>query len=353
MVFTSSNIGGKTVLKGVKRDDPSLHPFYYYAPGDILFFLQSANEGVVTEAVNGLLAPAARVSAVPGFDPGPETAGDKPGSHTEKAGRAWPFTLTPDGWRDRPAYQQSQFGGFLIDITQVPREPSCVGEPHFRQKLSATVYELNSIVPTPLIVVLPLSTIGSFSPRSQGGSATVEFAYAAERLGIDQLTLQVTSLVYQSSGAFNSEVFNIVGLPTTHCLNCIWDDGPRTMSIQQGGDLVRATIETGTLSCGETGTAFEGTLAYRSDLLAGSSMKVCNYRECVTAGLLPRTTLTDYTLRVSEDGRTLSGEWTRQLNDLVYDDSGRLVGCPLTGTQRRSVSFTRLSFGPDISWALP
>jgi hypothetical protein len=294
-------VSGKQVVRMSAGDSNDV---YYFASGDILFMIVTDDEGLASEALTAL--PAAQTI--------PDIAGPQ--------GEYVPGT-----------------GPLLLTGIQLPVQPVCVAEPPGRQHLSAMVLDATLLMPIPAIVT-PVSVLSGELTPITGGGPLAHFYYEATTFMNEQVQLQAIAPTGGSGVLLQS-------FPVQHCLNGTWQDGSRVLTISHNGSSVTANITSGTLSCGEAGVAFSGTLDPLSDTFTGNDLKVCNFEDCVEAGHLPATEGRPYTARIS-DGQSVEIEWIERFFDLVYDDENNLVGCPEVSTSTSFDSISRITFGPGV-----
>ncbi|HUG53542.1 MAG TPA: hypothetical protein VMR21_08070, partial [Vicinamibacteria bacterium] len=229
----------------------------------------------------------------------------------------------------------------------LPVFPACVGAPPLPHQVITFVSMVSGaagIFPYQVLVSVQ-APFGTTLPSVVHGFVH-DFRYESRQFGLGTAE---TLHVQASAPATVGPVAQQWPLRVQHCLNGLWQDGPRILRVRQTLTAVTATIQEGTLSCGEGGQAFSGPLETTGPvgMVAGSDLKVCNPEACVAAGHLPTTELKSYTGTVSDDGRTVTVEWERQLFDREYDDEGNLTSCPATEAVQETFSIGRLIFGPD------
>ncbi|HUF14120.1 MAG TPA: hypothetical protein VMN78_13545 [Longimicrobiales bacterium] len=333
--FERRDVGGRSVLRATHGDHPDGTRSYYYPAGDVLFFIGSASESIAADALHALPAGA----GVPGTAAAP-AAGRAP----DASAAAAPTVTTP---ARAAAASLMQPVYVHLGAPILPIVPACVGwpvSPHQVIQVQAMVSGEAGVFPYQ-VMISALTPFGEITPSISVGFAHL-FRYASRQFGLgtaDQLHLIGTV------GGGESPAQQMWPLRVQHCLNGRWLDGERILRIRQTFQATTATIETGTLTCGEAGQAFSGDLNTGAAIntLRGTDLKVCNPPACVDAGHLEKTELASYDGSVSDDGASIDIVWEQQLFDLEYDDEGNLTSCPRTDIAQLSFSITRLDWGPD------
>jgi hypothetical protein len=307
----SQSLGGRDVWKLGVPGSADYHPAYYVTDGDVLFVLGAADEGLAGEVLAALpLGGAAPLSAsAPRGDP------PAPGST------------------------------FLVVRELLPvNRPVCVAEP-YNTRVTVQLMALDGYYQVPVLAIFALLShaVGETSSLAEAGPV-VSFFYRADTFGSpEQLMFQAVAPA-GGQGASAPIVF-----PVRHCLNGTWQDADRVLQIDHVFDQVTANIQSGTLCEESGGVAFTGKLGPAEDHFSGSDLKVCNYDECVKAGLQEPSAVTDYQATVASDGNSVQFDWESGQIDLVYDGNGKLIACNPNGdVQPRSFSISRLTFGPNV-----
>lgn len=296
LLFEDVTISGRAVIKVTQPADGTVPPVYYYAAGDTLFWFVTGDAQLAEQVIAGL--PAAATQAGAGAEGSP-----------------------PPG-----------VGPLNIMLIEQPLPPICVAGPP--QPIRGLVIDVLSGAPSAVNIFTTTAISGALTPPTYVGPMLF-FNYEAQRFGSGNERIQID--VRTPLGGFG---ISIIPFSIQHCLAGTWQDGPRVLTISHSGTSVAAEITSGELSCGETGTAFTGSLDVAS--FSGGDLKICNPPECVDAGYLEKAVLAPYSATVADDGKSISLEWTNQFFDLVYEDD-RLVSCPPSHTTTESFTITRLS----------
>ena len=307
--YTVENLtlAGQSVFKVTATNDASIPPSYYYPSGEILYIIVSTDEALVAGVVAGL---------------------------PEPTGKSLPAAL-PLG--EEAPYPGS--GPLIVTLFQQLLPPICVAEPYGRHLMSFMALDLIYRIPLPAIYTVTTIIYGEVLPIVSAGGIGL-FNYRARTLGgTEQMQVLAVAPAGGSGPGFTS--FN-----NQHCLNGTWQDGGRVLTINHFGSSITANITSGTLSCGEGGVAFTGSLSPGSSNFSGSDLKICNPEECVEAGFLEKVALADYSATVSPDGQSIDFQWTNQYYDIEYDDNDNIISCTESYTQTDSFSNSRLTFGP-------
>jgi len=295
-----AEMGGRRILKAQSSDDPALQPVHYASLGDAVFYVQSSDEGAVETSVQAL----------------------------------------PDHEGGSGEWQPPVPGTFplLLTIVERPRTPVCVGEP--AEWLKVMAIDTGYGVPYPYTTYSVTGRLmNSADLPFQTGPMAI-FPYAAERYGADgreEVRVDAVSLMGGLGQA--TVVFDV-----QHCLYGTWQDGDRVVRITPPlSDSVTAEVIDGDL-CGEPGGIdFSGVLS--GDQLTGDDLTVCNPDECVDPGLLPPSATVPFTAQVSDDGWSVSFDWTGDFYQFDEDAQGNIVSCTKTSTEDHQFTITRLTFG--------
>ncbi len=316
ITFDEINLGGKDATRGTKTDEPTVAPIYYYVLGDALIFIQSPDEAPVAEALGGL--PATSQSALSG----PPVA--------------------------RPAGALPQEFEIGILPVRVPNPAACVG---YVEEISVRFFITNLT----LRILMPHPWFHAFSstfgggqtePDEWSGNFLYSFNYTANTLPATQPGNETITVFVSETSDPGSDIVGTTKLPfpVELCLSGQWQDGPRILAITHEGDSVTAEIVSGTLVCGEGGTAFSATL--NGNTLTGGDLKVCNPDECVDAGILPKTAVESFEGLVTDDAKVAAIIRQKQFFDFEYDDDNNLIACTPSDVSPAGFSIDRTTFGP-------
>jgi hypothetical protein len=298
------DMGGRRILRAQSADDPALPSVHYAALGDAVFYVQSSDDGAVETSVEAL----------------PEDAGEG----------------SSGGWEPPVP------GTFPLMLTVVerPRTPVCVGEPAGRQWLKVMAIDTGYGVPYPYTTYSVTGRLmDSADLPFQTGPMAI-FPYAAERYGADgREEVRVDAVSLMGGHGQATVIFDV-----QHCLYGTWQDDERVVRITPPfSDSVTAEVIDGTLCGEEGGIDFSGVLS--GDRLTGDDLTVCNPDECVDPGLLPPSATVPFTAQVSDDGWSVSFDWTGDFYQFDEDAQGNIVSCTKTSTEDHQFTITRLTFG--------
>jgi hypothetical protein len=302
-------LGGHPAWKVTVPSDPAYSATWYVVEGETLLVFVSGDEALLGDVLAELPPPAAAALAA-------------------RAPRGAPL----------PMPGESVLALLLLSPI---RPPVCVAEPFGRNALVLIALDAGYGVPVPAFFTVNSALLGETNPIVSFGGSGILYYRAARYGSQEQLTLQAFTLV-------GGQGIHLLFFPVQHCLNGLWQDGDRLVTVTQLADHLSAELTSGTI-CGE-----EGGFDFTGDMVdpehfAGSDLKVCNPEECVEAGLLEASVLVDYTASISFDGSSAEVAWESTQFDLVYDDDGNLVSCPPNGEiQPRTFTLERLSFGPGL-----
>lgn len=303
-------LGGRSLWRVSVPAEPSYGATWYLVAGDTLFLVTSGDESLAADVLE----------ALPPGDPG--------GAPLAAPRLAPPIPGTT----------------FLdLRLLQPVARPVCVAEP-FNPRVTLNLMAIDRYyqVPSPAhIAVASLQRGGTHRQAVYGPLGT--FLYEATYFGSPEEAL------FQAVAPAGAQGTTLVVFPVQHCLNGTWQDGNRLLKVDHVVQTITATVHQGTLCDEHGGVAFSGSLSPTSGNFEGSDLKVCEIDECVAAGLLPSSSLTDYSAAISHDGSYIDFDWMSVQYDLVYDENDQLVGCTPNGDlQPRSFSIQRLLFGPSV-----
>lgn len=337
--FDFITLGGVEVIRSIQTIGVTTPPMYYYPRNDVLFFFQSMNETLVAEAFEQI-----ETRAVAAENEGQGASGQ---------------SSDPDPDLDQTTFIEGGLEVFLLPYqgSLGPHKKTCVGYPEELLVVVGFLVDQEGASPQPVPIfgyqmdgeVL----IGRLEGRPFDADPDVHapmvgvVTYTALRTGKEELTLTA-----RMKPEFDPQLMGStkIRFPVEICLNGLWQDGPRTLRVKQVFNELFADIESGTLVCGLAGQAFSGSISGNQITV---DLKACLADECV--GLVfeddSPEIWTTFTGTVSDDGMEIRGIWIDQRYDLLdNDEDGEVDECQKADTQERSLTLTRIEFGPDTPW---